>query len=60
MEPKQLKIQNHWLGTESAVHEKVSGKDSGLFADGQPDTIVIHYTGGPSAGSAVNTFRNPQ
>ncbi|MCC5935070.1 MAG: N-acetylmuramoyl-L-alanine amidase [Balneolales bacterium] len=60
MEPKQLKIQNHWLGTDSAVHEKVSGKDSGLFADALPDTIVIHYTGGPSARSAVNTFRNPQ
>src|SRR5690606_5256919 len=29
------------------------------FSQGMPDSIVIHYTAGPSVASAVNTFKNP-
>ena len=36
----------------------VSGKDSGEFRPGLPDTIVIHYTAGPTADSAIHTFRD--
>lgn len=37
-----------------------SPNHGGKFEPGLPDTIIIHYTAGPSARSAVNTFRNPK
>ncbi|MCC5914613.1 MAG: amidase [Balneolaceae bacterium] len=36
-----------------------AGKNGGEFEAGLPDTIVIHYTAGPSVASAINTFRDP-
>jgi N-acetylmuramoyl-L-alanine amidase len=35
------------------------GKDSGLYADGQPDTIIIHFTAGRDLDSAIATMRDP-
>lgn len=55
-----LTINNHWLSAEHVSTEKVTGKDSGIFSEGYPDMVVIHYTGGPSLRSALNTFKNPQ
>ncbi|AXI99979.1 N-acetylmuramoyl-L-alanine amidase [Cyclonatronum proteinivorum] len=57
---KSFDVHNHWLSADHATHDKVTGKDSGAYASGLPDTIVIHYTGGPSLRSAVNTFKNPE
>ncbi|WP_291319735.1 N-acetylmuramoyl-L-alanine amidase [Desulfonatronospira sp.] len=53
-----MKISKHKLTNESAAHEPVK-KNSGRFARGLPDTIVIHYTAGGSLASAVNTFKDP-
>ncbi len=33
---------------------------SGLFGDGMPDTIVLHYTAGASCSSSANWLCNPQ
>jgi N-acetylmuramoyl-L-alanine amidase len=54
-----MKISRHKLTSESAGHEMIN-KTSGRFEQGLPDTIVIHYTGGGSLQSAVNTFKDPQ
>jgi N-acetylmuramoyl-L-alanine amidase len=35
------------------------GKDSGPYADGLPDTIIIHFTAGRDLDSAVATLRDP-
>jgi hypothetical protein len=43
-----MDITHHKLDKKAAVLEEVN-KTSGTFAPGLPDTIVIHYTAGPSA-----------
>lgn len=53
-----MKISRHKIDPESAGFEEVK-KTSGPFREGLPDTIVIHYTAGPSLSSAVNTFKDP-
>jgi len=53
-----MKISKHKLDTGSATFDEVK-KTSGNFENGLPDTIVIHYTAGPSASSAMNTFKDP-
>jgi N-acetylmuramoyl-L-alanine amidase len=53
-----MKISRHKLAKESARFEEVA-KTSGEFGEGLPDTIVIHYTAGPTAESAINTFKDP-
>jgi len=52
-----MKISNHKLTEEFAKFEKTN-KTSGNFKSGLPDTIVIHYTAGPSHQSAINTFKD--
>ncbi len=53
-----MKIRNHRL-----IGDDVTRKDSpnkgGQFAEGLPDTIVIHYTAGGSLDSSVNTLCDP-
>ncbi len=51
-----MDITHHKLDKKAAVLEEVN-KTSGTFASGLPDTIVIHYTAGPSAKSAINTLK---
>ncbi len=53
-----MKISRHKLVKESARFDEVS-KTSGDFGEGLPDTIVIHYTAGPTAESAIHTFKDP-
>lgn len=36
-----------------------AGKSGGEFGEGLPETIVIHYTAGPSMDSAIHTFKDP-
>jgi N-acetylmuramoyl-L-alanine amidase len=38
---------------------ETQGKDSGLFAAGCPDMIVIHYTAGRDLDSSVRTLQDP-
>ncbi|MFH7319163.1 N-acetylmuramoyl-L-alanine amidase [Desulfurivibrio sp. D14AmB] len=54
-----MKIADHRLAAEFAGHDWVD-KSGGKFAPGLPDTVVIHYTGGGSLASALNTFKDPQ
>jgi len=49
-------ITNHKLAKEFAVFDEIR-KSNGNFSSGLPDTIVIHYTAGPGAESAINTFK---
>jgi len=47
-----------WL--PSPVQHSKSPNRGGLFAAGLPDTLIIHYTAGPSLGSAVDTLTDPE
>ncbi len=51
-----MKITNHLL---DAIPYVASPNRSGKFKAGLPDTLIIHYTAGPSMESAKNTFLNP-
>lgn len=50
-----MKITDHKLDPQE-VEFITSKKSSGSFKEGLPDTIVIHYTAGGSAVSAIHTF----
>lgn len=52
-------ISKHILTGENVEYIATRGKDSGVFAKGLPDTIVIHYTAGASMESSVKTLRDP-
>jgi N-acetylmuramoyl-L-alanine amidase len=52
-----MKIQNHKL-TGNNVGFIESPNHSGKFSAQHPDSIIIHYTAGPSMQSAVNTFKD--
>lgn len=51
-----MNIAHHKLDKKFAVVDEVN-KTSGTFASGLPDTIVIHYTAGPTAASAITTLK---
>jgi N-acetylmuramoyl-L-alanine amidase len=53
-----MKISGHKLTPDFAEISEVN-KTSGDFKRNLPDTIVIHYTAGSSAMSAINTFKDP-
>ena len=53
------KISRHILSGENVEYFATSGKDSGLFADGLPDTVIIHYTAEGSLEKAVDLLRDP-
>lgn len=53
-----MKISNHKLDKTHASILEID-KTSGKCEPGLPDTIVIHYTAGPSLDSAINTFKDP-
>lgn len=53
-----MKISNNKINSDYAEFDEVD-KTSGAFDRGLPDTIVIHYTAGPSVSSALNTFKDP-
>lgn len=50
-----MKISDHRLDPDTIDFVK-SSKTSGAFAEGLPDSIIIHYTAGGSAQSAIHTF----
>jgi len=50
-----LKITDHVLEGEN-VEIVPCDKDSGLFTNGLPDTVVLHYTAAGSVSSAVRTL----
>jgi N-acetylmuramoyl-L-alanine amidase len=53
-----MELENHRLrGSDVAWNE--SPNHGGKFAEGLPDTIVIHYTAGASADSSVRTLCDP-
>ncbi|WP_340105913.1 N-acetylmuramoyl-L-alanine amidase [Rhodohalobacter sp. 8-1] len=53
-----MKIKEHKIDSDHVSIDEID-KTSGSFEEGLPDTIVIHYTAGPSVSSAVNTFKDP-
>lgn len=53
-----MKISRHKIESDHATFDEID-KTSGPCKDGLPDTIVIHYTAGPSLSSCINTFRDP-
>ncbi len=58
-----MKIENHILkatGPGPEIQFDQSPNQSGAFADGLPDTIVIHYTAGSSVNSSATWLKNPQ
>ena len=57
--PDSLRIENNRLSGSEIVHV-TSPNTSGEFLQGQPDTLVIHFTGGSSASSSVDYMLNPE
>jgi len=55
-----MRVENHLLIGDEVKQIPVEGKSSGPFAPGRPDTIVIHFTCGGSAESALETFTDPE
>lgn len=53
-----MKISKHKIDSDHATFDEIE-KTSGTFKDGLPDTIIIHYTAGPSLSSCINTFKDP-
>lgn len=51
-----MRITNHRL---EGVNFVTTPNKGGKLVGGKPSMVVIHYTGGPSAASAINTFKNP-
>ncbi len=54
-----MKITQHKLVGANCSH-KLSPNHGANFAAARPDTIVIHYTAGPTLSSAVDSFLNPE
>lgn len=52
-------ISSHLLAGKSVHVKPVTGKDSGVFRTGLPDTVVIHFTAGGSAESSVKHLSAP-
>lgn len=48
-----IEIQKHWLNKSDKVSHLVCDKNKQKFQQGQPDTIIIHYTAGKSAESSA-------
>lgn len=58
-----MKIQDHKLTSlkdEVEISFEETPNHSGQFAEGLPDTIVIHYTAGASLESSANWLKNPE
>ncbi len=53
-----MNIINHLLQGDN-INYKPSPNKSGKFTQGLPDTVIIHFTAGPTAASAINTLTNP-
>ncbi len=53
-----MKIEDHLLQGDSIVQNPSPNK-GGKFAEGLPDTLIIHFTAGPTAQSAINTLTDP-
>jgi len=51
-----MEIENHLL---KDCDQQNSPNRGGKFAEGAPDTIIIHYTAGSSAESSIRTLSNP-
>jgi N-acetylmuramoyl-L-alanine amidase len=51
--------QQHRLEGGTEVTHLESANRSGKFAPGMPDTIIIHFTAGASAASAIQTLCDP-
>ena len=52
-------VKAHKLTGDKVQQVACTGKDSGLFTAGLPDTLVIHFTGGSSLDSSVEHLKNP-
>ena len=53
-----MEIRNHLLQGDGVKYIP-SPTHSGEFKAGNLDTLIMHYTGGPTAESAINTMVNP-
>ena len=54
-----MEIRNHRLEGEG-IRYLESPNRGGPFAEGLPDTLVIHYTAGSNAQSAIDTLSDPE
>ncbi|MEK9629557.1 MAG: N-acetylmuramoyl-L-alanine amidase [Nitrospinota bacterium] len=58
--PQDIKVNlgTHLLeeGKNVAINDPLSKKIGAKFDEGLPDTIILHYTAGPSVESAINTL----
>lgn len=53
-----MEIRNHFFEDERIPIVSTPNM-GGFFPEGLPDTIVLHYTAGSTADSAIRTFVNP-
>lgn len=52
--------ENHLFGKNAAITQLKCEKNKQLFAQAQPDTIIIHYTAGKDAASSANYLCKPE
>ena len=53
-----MDVKNHLLEADGIILSESPNK-GGKFANGHPDSIIIHYTAGSSAESSVRSLSNP-
>lgn len=53
-----MNIRNHFLD-DISITRVLSPNMGGVFQSGLPDTIILHYTAGSTAQSAIRTLTNP-
>lgn len=58
---KRMKIENHRLSDSDALNHEYSTPNLGsTFAEGRPDTLVMHFTAGGSAASSAQYLCQPK
>lgn len=55
-----MRIENHLIDSIASEVRLVEGKDSGPFAAGQPDTIIIHYTASDTYDATLRALVDPK
>lgn len=53
-----MKVENHWLKATSDVEKVVKNATANQLNNITPSYLVIHYTAGDTAGSAINWFKS--
>ncbi len=54
-----MKIERHWLIAENATVKIIKNPTENVGHNIDPDYLVVHYTAGDTADSAISWLRTP-